>query len=107
MTITVKYKTVKRRWEPKMVFNTDIDDVRNIVFDYSGELGSDAISTATATASDITAGSPSIAANVVTISMSGGTAGSMAKLELKVTTTGGDTISNTVRFRAKDNYENL
>lgn len=106
MTITVKYKTEKRRWVPTILFETDTDDVGSIIFDYSGELGADTISTATASTENITAGTPSISSNVVTVATSGAQSGSLAKMELKITTTGGNTLSNLVRFRVKDYYEN-
>lgn len=107
MTITVKYKTQRNRWNPALLFDTDKDDVGSIIFDYGGELGGDAVSTATATTSNITAGTPSVSGNVVTVAMSAGKAGTTAKMELKITTTGGKTLSNTVRFRVTDNYEVL
>lgn len=103
MTITVKYKTDRVRYQPKVLFNTDVDDVGDITFDYSGHLGGDTIDTATVTANDITAGSPTISSNIVTVPLSGGKAG-IAKMELKITTTGGSTLSSLVRFRIKDYY---
>lgn len=106
MTITVKYKTQKNRWSPYLLFETDKDDVCAIEFDYSGELGTDALSTAVATTENITAGATTIANNVVTFTMSAGQEGSTAKVELKVTTTGSKTLSNIVRFRVKDYYGN-
>lgn len=105
MTITVKYKTDRRRWSPDVIFLTDVDDAGNIVFDYTGELGADTVSTATATTSDITAGTPSISSNVVTVALSSAQEG-VAKMELKITTSGGITLSNLVRFRVKDFYTN-
>lgn len=104
MTVTVKYKTNKRRWEPRMLFETDLDDAGNIIFDYSGELGSDTVDTATATTNDVTAGTPSISSNTVTTALSGFTEGSDIKLEMKITTAGGQTLTNLVRFRAIDYY---
>ena len=106
MTITVKFKTDRKRWDHTVLFPMDADDVGSITFDYSGELGGDTISTATATANNITAGTPSISSNVVTVAMSGAQADSLGKLELKITTTGGNTLSNMVRFRIRDYYGN-
>ena len=103
MTITVKYKTISRRFAQNMVFNSDVDDSGSIIFDYAGELGADTISTATATTQDITAGTPSITNNVVTVALSAGKEG-IAKMELKITTAGGNTLSSVVRFRVTDNY---
>ncbi len=105
MTITVKYKTSRRRWDPEILFRTDKDDVANAVFDYSGELGTDTVSVATASTENITAGTPSISSNVVTVAMSAGQEGATAKMELKVTTTGGLVLSNLVRFKVKDYYD--
>lgn len=107
MTVTVKYKNVVNRWSSTLVYDKDQDDVSDIVFNYSGELGSDTISTATATTTDITAGSPTISANTVTFSISGGDPGGIGRLELKIVTTGGDTLSNNVKFRVNDYYEGL
>ena len=104
MTITVKFKTQRNRWNPQLLFKMDKDDAGNIVFDYSGELGADTVSTATATTENITAGTPSINSNVVTVAMSSAEEG-VSRMELKITTTGGDTLTNLVRFRAKDYYE--
>lgn len=106
MTITVKYKTDRRRWDPTVLYRADVDNVGSITFDYSGELGGDTISTATATTENITAGTPSISSNVVTVAMSGAQEG-ISKLELKITTAAGNTLSNLVRFRAKDYYDNV
>lgn len=106
MTVTVKFKTQKNRWSPTLLFEMDKDDVGNIEFDYSGELGADSVSTATVTVDDITAGTPSISNNVVTVAMSSGKEGATAKMELKITTTGGSVLSNLVRFRVTDYYQN-
>lgn len=106
MTITVKYKTDRVRWSPEVLFRSDVDDVGDIIFDYAGELGADTVSTATASTENITAGTPSISSNVVTVGMSGAQEG-LSKLELKITTTGGSTLSSAVRFRTKDYYENI
>lgn len=103
MTITVKYKTLSRRFDQNMMFNADVDDVGNIEFDYSGELGGDTISTAAVTTQDITAGTPANVNNVVTVALSAGKEG-IAKMELKITTTGGNTLSSVVRFRVRDYY---
>jgi hypothetical protein len=107
MTITVKYKTDRKRWDQTTLFKTDKDDVATITFDYSGELGSDTISTATASSENITIGTPSISSNVVTATVSAGQEGSTAKMELNVVTTGGLTIPTNVRFKVSDYYENI
>lgn len=104
MTVTVKYKTQSRRWYPNILFNTDIDDVNNLVVDYSGEIDTDTVSTVTVVTNDITAGTPSISNNVVTIALSGFREGSNTRLELTMTTTAGNVFATTVRFRAKDYY---
>lgn len=105
MTITVKFKTQKNRWNPKLVYLKDLDDVGDIIFDYSGVLGGDTVSTATATTDDITAGTPSISSNVVTTQISGGVSGSTGKMEMRITTTNGSTLSNLVRFKVTDYYQ--
>lgn len=102
MTITVAYGNQKNRWGPNLTFNTDLNDVRDVVWDYTGELGTDTVSTATATTTDITAGTPSISSNVVTVAMSAGSEGVIAKLDLKIVTTGGDTISKSINLRVSD-----
>lgn len=103
MTVTVDFKTHKRRFKQNMLFELDKDDVDDIVFDYSNELESDTISTATATTSDITAATPEISSNIVTVQLSGGNVAT-AKVELKITTSDGKTLTNVVRFRVKDYY---
>lgn len=105
--ITVQLKTNKTQWNPGLLFDVDMDDISNLIFDYSGELGSDTIGTATVTASNITAGTPSISGNRVTIEISGGKAGTTAKLELKIVTAGGLQMSNPIRIRVYDYYEDL
>jgi len=102
MTIKVKFGNQDNRWEPGLTFDIDKSDIRDIVWDYTGELGSDTISTATASTTDIGAGSTVIASNVVTIPMSGGVEGAKGTLDLTITTAGSDTISRTVNFRIKD-----
>ena len=104
MTITVKYKTDRRRWSEDVLYRTDKDDVANITFDYSGELGTDTIDSATVNSENITIGTPSITNNVVTATVSAGQEGSIAKMELNVVTTGGLTIPTKVRFKVKDYY---
>lgn len=106
MTITVKYKTQKNRWSPGLIFETDKDDVGDLTIDYSGELGADTVSAVTATANNITAGSPTISSNIVTVPLSGGNSGSTAKLEVSMDTTGGSTLAILIRFRVKDYYGN-
>lgn len=103
MTVTVDFKTHKKRFKQNMVFELDQDDVDDIVFDYGGELGADTVSTASATTSDVTAGTPSISSNVVTVQLSGGSVGT-AKMEMQITTAGGKTLTNVVRFKVKDYY---
>lgn len=103
MAITIQFGENKRLYTPNMYFEKDIDDARNLVIDYSGELDADTVSTATATVENITAGTPSISSNIVTTALSAGNEG-VARVELKITTSGGQTISNALRFRLKDSY---
>lgn len=103
MTITVKYKTLKRRYVPGMVFDADIDDVGDIIIDYSGEVGGDSVSSVSVTTSDITAGTPAISGNVVTVALSGQKE-TVSKIEVKMTTSSGKVLSSTVRIRATDYY---
>jgi hypothetical protein len=106
MTITVEYKTQKNRWYPGLIYEADKDDVGDLVIDYSGELGTDTVSTVTTTANNITAGTPTTSANIVTIPISNGIESSNVKLEVKMTTTGSKTLSITIKFRVKDYYSN-
>ena len=103
MTITVQYKTDRTRWDQSVLFETDVDDQGAITFDYSSELGGDTVSTAVSTTDGVTAGTHSISSNVVTVALSGFNEG-LAKLELKMTSTAGNVLSNNVRFRVKDHY---
>lgn len=105
--ITVQLKTNRNPWDHSLVFDIDKDDISNLVYNYAGELGSDTISTATATTSNITAGATSISGNTVTVQVSAGNAGTMAKLEMKIVTAAGKRMSNPVRFRVTDYYEGL
>lgn len=102
MTITVEYGNQKNRWSEGLVFNADTQDIRSITWDYTGEIGTDTVSTATATAVDITAGTPVVAANTVSIPMSAGNEGSTATLDLLMVTTAGDQISRKVSFNVRD-----
>ena len=107
MTITVEFKTLKRRFDQGMIYDLDASDVDNVVFDYSGEIGSDTLSTAIVKSDSITAATPVISGNTVTIQLSNGSGNGVAKIELKVTTAAGKTLANVVRFRVKENYDNF
>jgi hypothetical protein len=102
MTITVECGNQKNRWGEGLVFNIDSQDIRSITWDYTGEIGSDTVSTATATAVDITAGTPVVTANTVSIPMSAGNEGSTATLDLLIVTAAGDQISRKVSFIVGD-----
>ncbi len=102
MTITVEFAGDKRRWSKSMYFEADKNDAGNIVFDYSGELGSDTVSTAAATVENLTAGTPSISSNVVTTALSGLSEGEIAKFELKMTSAANRVIDRTVYIRVVD-----
>ena len=80
----------------------DLNDARSMIWDYTGELGTDTISTATATANDITAGTPVISSNIVTVPLSAGQEGSTATLDMEIVTAAGDTISRTVKIKVDD-----
>lgn len=97
MTITVKFGSEKRRLEPTHVIDVINDSECNIVFDYSGEIDTDTVSTVTVTGTNVTAGTPSISSNVVTIALSG--FNSDAELQVKMTTTAGRVIDRKVYFR--------
>lgn len=102
MTITAKLGTNRVRLENGVTFEMDKSDIRSLVIDYTGELGSDTVSTVTATTTDITAGTPSISSNVVTISLSGGSENATAKVDVEMTTAAGDVISRIIYVRVRD-----
>ena len=100
--ITVDYGNNKTRWGEDLTFRRDVNDIRTLTIDYTGELGSDTISTASASTTNITAATPAISSNIVTTSLSGGSEGTTAKVDMTITTTAGDKLSNTVYLMTED-----
>lgn len=76
------------RWRENLTFVKDPDDVVDYVLNFRGLLGSDTISTVTATDpnSVLTLGTPTASDNTVTIFVSGGTAGRTGRVEITITT---------------------
>ena len=102
MTITVEYANQSNRWHDGILFDMDAQDERSVIVDYTGEIGSDTVSTAVSTTVNITAGASGISSNVVTIPLSAATENTTATLDVLMTTTAGDKISRKVSFRVGD-----
>lgn len=102
MTILVKFANSENRWNSNLTYNIDKDDVLDLDIDYSGEIGADTVSTATTSAKNITAGTPSITANVVTIQLSAGSEDTKATLDVTMTTTASKVLSRTITFKVRD-----
>ena len=102
MTITVEYANQSNRWHDGILFDMDAQDERSVIVDYTGELGTDTVSTAVATTVNITAGASGISSNVVTIPLSAATENTTATLDVLMTTTAGDKISRKISFRVGD-----
>lgn len=108
MTITAKFKNDRVRLSQETMFSLDKDDVDSLLINYAGRIGTDTLSTVTVSQEDITAGTPSINtggnSREATIAISGGQEGSIARIEVKATTTAGKVLTNLIRFRVKDYY---
>jgi hypothetical protein len=102
MTITVKLGTDRRRWFDGIQFTMDKSDIRTLTLDYSGELGTDTVSSVSTSDENLTTGTPAISSNVVTISISAVQEGSVAYTDVTMTTTAGDVISTKVRIKGVD-----
>ena len=77
------------RWNKKLTFEKDPDDVVDYTLNFKGLLQADAINTATATDANgvVSIDSTTVSGNNVTVFVSGGTANSTAKIEVTITTT--------------------
>lgn len=102
MTITVEMGEQKNIWSKGLTFRADVEDIRNMTWDYTGEIGTDTVLSATAVTENITAGSPSILSNTVVIAVSAGSEGTTGTIDLTMTTTAGSKISRTVRVKVSD-----
>ncbi len=75
------------RWYQGLSIDKDPSDVIDVEVDFTQLLQADAIDTATITVSGVTKDSQSVSGNVVTVWISGGTAGAKGTVTIKVTTT--------------------
>ena len=75
------------KWTKSLVFCKDPSDVIDYVWDFGQLLQDDTISTATVTATNVTIDSSSVLGNIVTIWVSGGTAGNTGSVEVTIVTT--------------------
>jgi len=77
------------RWYEGITFEKDPDDVVDYTMNFKGLLQADAIDTATATDANsvVTIDSTTVSGNNVTVFVSGGSAGSTAKVEVTIVTT--------------------
>lgn len=83
----------------------DPDEVLDYVHDWSARLASDPITgtpTATVTLGDVTIDSVSTSSNETTVWLSGGTNGTLCKVELECSTTGGRTFQETVQLWVRE-----
>lgn len=78
----------------------DPDDVDDFTFNWTNVLGSETISsfTAVAVAGDATVGSTSNTTTTTTARISGGTAGTVADVRHRITTSGGRQLDRTMRI---------
>ena len=92
------------RWTPTSTFIKDPADVIDYTLDFTPLLQSDAISTATVTATNATIDSSSVTLNVVTIFVSGGSAGQTATIKTTIVTTNSTprTIERSFKIQIKD-----
>lgn len=92
------------RWYKDLTFIKDPSDVLDFPLDFSGLLQADTIDTATATGENITVDSTSISGNVVTVFVSGGTAGSTGTIKATITTTNATprTFERSFKVRVRD-----
>ena len=81
------------------IFAKDPDAVLDYVWDWTSWLGDDTIATTTITAADgITVDSSATVGPLVTVWLSGGTAGTTYPVTCRITTDGGRTEDRTSRF---------
>lgn len=100
--ITAKLGTNRVRLSSTTTFDMDTADVQDLVLDYSGELGSDTVSAVTKSTENLTAATPSISSNVVTISLSGAIDGTKGWIEVNMTTTASNVINRKIYIRGAD-----
>lgn len=74
------------RWHKDLILTKDPSDVVDYPLSFKQLLQSDTISTATVTADNVTIDSSAVSGNVVTIWVSGGTAGQTATVKTTVVT---------------------
>lgn len=91
------------RWHKNLVVEKDPSDVKDYTLDFGPLLQSDTISTATVTGTNITVDSSSVSGNVVTVWLSGGTAGTTADVKTTIVTSNATprTFERTFRVEVK------
>jgi hypothetical protein len=80
----------------------DPTDVLDYVMDFTPLLQTDTISTHTVTVTNVTLDSSSVTNNVVTMYLSGGTAGTTAKVTVKIVTTNSRTYERSFKIKIED-----
>lgn len=89
------------RWYKGASITKDPSDVISVDFDFGPYLGTDTISTATVTGSNITVDSTSNTTEVVTANISGGNECVDGKLIFKIVSAGGTTLERTIVVRVR------
>jgi ribosomal protein S28E/S33 len=75
------------KWAKGVQIKKDPSDVIEVTLNFAPFLGADTIDTATCTSDDVDVDSSSVSGNVVTVWLSGGSAGSVATVKTTIVTT--------------------
>ena len=92
------------RWNKDIIYEKDPSDVIDYVLNFGGLLKNDTIATATVTGENVTIDSSSVSGNIVTIYVSGGSAGSIGKVKTTIVTNNSTprTIERTFRIKVEN-----